>query len=80
MQAVILGKLVQITSRLDVLPKLVSSALVFVPLRERVPNEQNISIAVDTRRSLTRVTRIAYDKMADIAAKWLDKANHDIQS
>lgn len=72
-QAVILGKLVLITSRLDVLPELDSGTLVFVPLRERVLNEQNVSINVDTRRSLTRAARITSEKMADIATKLLDE-------
>lgn len=66
-QAVMLGKLVLITSRFDILPELHSGTLIFVPLKERTLNEQNISIAVDTRRSLTRATRMVAEKMASIA-------------
>ncbi len=57
-------ELVLITSELDILPEVAEGLLVFVPLREPSLRPQNVSVAVDTRRTLLRSARIVSEHAA----------------
>ncbi len=57
-------ELVLITSELDILPEVEAGLLVFVPLRERSLRPQNVSVAVDTRRTLLRAARVVSEHAA----------------
>lgn len=67
-QAVGQGDLAILTSELDVLPELETGQLVFLPLVESGLRPQTISVAIDTRRPLTRVTRVVSERAAEVMA------------
>lgn len=62
------GRLMTITSQLDVAQELVAGDLVFVPLRDRSLMPQSISVAINARRSLPRIARLVAKLLADLTA------------
>ncbi|QPM91331.1 LysR family transcriptional regulator [Pseudooceanicola algae] len=64
--------MILITSELDVLAEVEAGDLVFVPLRGRGLRPQTIAIAIDTRRTLLRATRVVTEHLAASAAARLD--------
>lgn len=56
------GRLVLITSEMDVLPELEAGELVFVPIKGSGLRAQTISLAIDARRPMARATRVISEK------------------
>lgn len=62
------GRLMTITSRLDVASEVQAGELIFIPLRDRSLVPQSISVAINARRSLPRIARLVAKLLADLTA------------
>ena len=66
------GHYVAFTSELDAAPELLAGSLVFLPVRDKGAEPQTVSIAIDSRKPLTRIGRIVADMLANNLQKYLD--------
>jgi DNA-binding transcriptional LysR family regulator len=58
------GHYIAFTSELDAAPELMDGSLVFLPVRDKGAEPQTVSIAIDSRKPLTRIGRIVADMVA----------------
>ncbi|MFY0635194.1 MAG: LysR family transcriptional regulator [Vannielia sp.] len=63
------GKLMAITSQMDVIAELLSGELSFVPIHEAGIRPQSLSIVVDARRHLSHSARLVGEVLSEISAE-----------
>lgn len=68
------GSYVAFTSELDAAPELTDRSLVFLPVRDKGAEPQTMSVAIDSRRPLTRIGKIVSDMMIDSIRSGLEAA------
>lgn len=71
-QLAVEGGHVAFTSEVDAAPELLSGALVFLPVRDRAVEAQTVSVAINARRPLSRVSRLVADKLVAEVSGCLD--------
>ena len=67
------GKYVSVTSELDAAPELLDGSLRFVPVRDQGAEPQAIRVAIDARKPLSPVVRIAADALAETIRRCLEQ-------
>ncbi len=59
------GEYLAFTSELDTAPELMNGSLVFLPIRDTAVEPQSVSVAIDARRPLSRVSRIVSERLVE---------------
>lgn len=59
------GNYVAFTSELDAAPELIEGSLVFLPVRDKGAEPQSVSVAIDARKPLSRISRIVADMLGE---------------
>jgi DNA-binding transcriptional LysR family regulator len=59
------GRHVAFTSELDAAPEIIEGALVFRPVRDKSAEPQKVSVALDSRKPLSKVVKIVADLLAE---------------
>ena len=71
------GRYVAFTSELDAAPEIARRTLVFRAVRDKGVDPQTVSIAIDTRKALSRVGRIVADMIKEEITDALANARHE---
>jgi DNA-binding transcriptional LysR family regulator len=68
------GRHIAFTSELDAAPELIEGSLVFLPVRDKGAEPQTVSIAIDARKPLSRISRIVADALTESIRQCLEEA------
>jgi DNA-binding transcriptional LysR family regulator len=72
------GRYIAFTSELDAAPELIGGSLVFLPVRDKGAEPQTVSIAIDARKPLSRITRIVSDMLTESIRQNLEQARRPL--
>ncbi|SON56754.1 HTH-type transcriptional activator CmpR [Hartmannibacter diazotrophicus] len=70
------GHYLAFTSELDAAPELISGELVFLPIRDKGAEPQTVSVAIDSRKPISRIGRIVAKALEDEIGGCLDKVRN----